>query len=76
MKPADGVFVRKRIQIRSSQKSGDGILPGAQAGRDISRNWVMARKGIEKEKETIIPNIIIIPRQSNQDSAFFNVYGL
>jgi hypothetical protein len=45
VKPARCVFVRKKSRIRSSQKSGDGILPGARAGRDISRNCTKARKG-------------------------------
>jgi hypothetical protein len=76
VKAVNGVFVRKRSQIRSSQKSGDGILPGARAGRDIRRNWAMAGRGIEREKETIVTNIIIIPRQSYHDSAFLNAYGL
>jgi len=55
VKAANGVFVRKRSRIRSSQKSGDGILLGARAGRDISRNWAKAIRGIEREKETIAP---------------------
>jgi len=62
VKAASGVFVRKRSRIRSSQKSGEGILLGARAGRDISRNWAKARRGIEREKGTIVPNIKIRTR--------------
>ena len=49
MKPARYVFVRRKNRIRSSQKSGDGILLGARAGRDISRNFIKARKGNKME---------------------------
>ncbi|MEN6319426.1 MAG: hypothetical protein ABFD82_11815 [Syntrophaceae bacterium] len=54
MKPARCVFVRRRNRIRSSQKSGDGILLGARAGRDISGNSIKARKGnkIENKSES------------------------
>jgi len=55
VKPADGVFVRKRSRIQSFQKSGDGILPGARAGRVISRNYAKARREIKREKGTIVP---------------------
>jgi hypothetical protein len=44
VKPVRCVFVRRKNRIRSSQKSGDGILLGARAGRDISRNCIKARK--------------------------------
>jgi len=59
VKAANGVFVRKRSRILSSQKFGDGILLGARAGRDISRDWAMARRGIKRIKGTIVPNIKI-----------------
>jgi hypothetical protein len=56
VKPAGCGYVLKRSRIQSYPKSGDGILLGVRAGRDISRNWAKARRENERAKRGIDKN--------------------
>ena len=58
----------RKNPIRSSQKSGDGILLGARAGRNISRNCIKARKGNKMESNSESKMMGFMKGLSEEDS--------